>query len=300
MLTNVYGRELLVEGRLVRIARFAAEKYEFLGEPEAALHALRQSDVRVDIFTFMQNLADTSPKYAYSAEWDNFAALPVSTFDQWWTKQIDGKTRNMVRRSEKTLTFREVPFDAALVQGISTIYNETPIRQGVPFTHYGKDIETVGRENGTFLDRSVFVGAFLGSDIVGFAKLVSDEAGGQAGLMQIMSMVQHRDKAPTNGLIAQAVRSCAARSIPYLVYANFAYGKKQRDSLADFKENNGFQRIDVPRYYVPLTVLGRVGLQLRLHHKLIDHVPESLQGRVRKIRSLWNMRSSAAVQKSVS
>ena len=36
--------------------------------------------------------------------------------------------------------------------------------------------------------------------------------------MHILSMVSHRDKAPTNALIAQAVRSCADRSIPHLVY----------------------------------------------------------------------------------
>ena len=74
--------------------------------------------------------------------------------------------------------------------------------------------------------------------------------------MNIVSMVRHRDMAPTNALVAQAVRSCAERGIPYLVYSKFAYGKKQRSSLSDFKERNGFQRIDVPRYYVPLTRTG--------------------------------------------
>ena len=44
--------------------------------------------------------------------------------------------------------------------------------------------------------------------------------------MQIVSMVGHQDKAPTNALIAQAVRSCAERGIPYLWYANMSYGKK--------------------------------------------------------------------------
>ena len=285
------GKDVQVQGGLIRIARLAADGYEFLEDPEAALDALRESGIRIDLFTFIQKLPHTSPKYDYPMEWDNVAALPVCTFDQWWTRQIDFKVRNKVRKAEKNgVSVREVHFDDALVQGISAIYNESPIRQGKPFWHYGKDLETVRRENATFLDRSVFLGAFLGESMIGFAKLVSDEAQVQAGLMQILSMIQHRDKAPTNALIAQAVRSCGARGIPYLVYSKFTYGKKQRDSLSDFKQYNGFQRIEVPRYYVPLTLAGRVTLVLGLHHRLADHIPEPVLIQLRKLRSLWHHR----------
>jgi hypothetical protein len=105
--------------------------------------------------------------------------------------------------------------------------------------------------------------------------------------MNIVSLIQHRDKAPTNALVARAVRSCAERGISYLVYSNFAYGKKQRDSLSDFKERNGFQRIDLPRYYVPLTRLGSIAFRLGLHHRLADHVPEFLGAKLRELRSAW-------------
>jgi hypothetical protein len=113
--------------------------------------------------------------------------------------------------------------------------------------------------------------------------------------MNIVSMIQHRDKAPTNALIARAVRSCADRGISYLVYSNFAYGKKQRDSLSDFKERNGFLRIDVPRYYVPLTRLGAVAFRLRLHHRLADHVPEFLAAKLRGLRWAWHNRKLQSV-----
>ena len=288
---KVCGKDIQVEGGLIRIARLGAEGYEFLEDPEAALAGLQVSGVRIDLFTFIQKLPHTSPRYGYPREWDNVAALPVSTFDHWWTRQINDKTRNMVRRAEnKGVAVREVPFDDSLVQGISTIYNESPIRQGKPFWHYGKDLETVRRENATFLDRSGFLGAFLGDRLIGFAKLVSDEVKGQVGLMQIVSMIQHRDKAPTNALIAQAVRYCAARRIPYLVYSKFVYGKKQRDGLSDFKHYNGFQRFELPRYYIPLTRTGRVARRLRLHHRLVDHIPEPVLAQLRKLRSLWHRR----------
>src|SRR5439155_6343426 len=113
------------------------------------------------------------------------------------------------RAEKKGVSVLEAPFDDALVQGISAIYNECPVRQGRPFRHYGKDIETVRKEEATFLDRSIFIGAFLGDRLIGFVKLVTDESRTQAGLMNIVSMVQHRDKAPTNALITQAIRSCA-------------------------------------------------------------------------------------------
>ncbi|HEX2710674.1 MAG TPA: hypothetical protein VHM88_00395, partial [Candidatus Acidoferrales bacterium] len=251
---RVCSKDIQIRGWLIRIARLEADGFEFLEDPEAALGALRESGVRIDLFTFTQKLPETAPKYGYPMEWDNVAALPVSTFEHWWTRQVNDKTRNMVRRAEKKgVSVREVPFDDVLVQGISAIYNESRIRQGKPFWHYGKDLETVRRENGTFIDRSVFIGAFLGEQLIGFAKLVTEEGRAQAGLMQILSMICHRDKAPTNALIAQAVRSCAKRGIPFLVYARFSYGTKQRDSLSDFKQHNGFGRLDVPRYYVPLT-----------------------------------------------
>ena len=61
----------------------------------------------------------------------------------------------------------------------------------------------------TFLDRSIYVGAFVGDTMIGFIKLVMDESRTQACLVHILSMLQHKDKAPTNALIAQAVRVCA-------------------------------------------------------------------------------------------
>lgn len=283
------GKEIKISGQLIRTARIA-EGYESADDPEALVEALKKLSPRVDLFTFVQNLSEPLPKYnSYVMEWENLAALPISTFDNWYTKQIKPAARNKVRKAEKSgVTVREVPFDDELIRGISTINNETPIRQGRRFWHYGDDLETVCRKNGTFLDRSVFLGVFFDETLIGYAKLVSDEAEGQAGLMQITSMIRHRDKAPNNMLVAQAVRSCAERGIPYLWYANFSYGKKLRDSLSDFKEFNGFRRVDLPRYYIPLTVAGRFALHLHLHHGLKERVPSPLLDNARKLRNLWN------------
>lgn len=282
------GKAIRIDGKLVRIGYLDGEGYQFLEDPEVGLQALRKSGSRIDLFTFIQKLSDASPKYNYPMEWDNLAVLRISTFNDWMTHQINFKVRNKIRKAEKNgMIVREVPFDDALVRGIHAVYNESPIRQGKRFWHYGEDLETIRRIKATFLERSIFIGAFFEDSLIGFVKLVANEDGTQAGLMHILSMIQHRDKAPTNALIAQAVRSCAERGIPNLWYANFSYGRKQRDSLADFKRYNGFQRIELPRYYVPLTAAGRIALRLDLHHSIADRIPEPVAATYRRIRSLW-------------
>jgi len=288
---KICGEDIKVEGTLIRIARLDGEQYKFLNDPEAVLDGLRKSETRVDLFTFLQKLPETSPKFSYPMELDSFAVLPITTFDEWFRQTINKKVRNMIRKAGKSgVAVREAPFDDTLVRGIFEIYSECPIRQGKPFVHYGMEIETVRQHAGTFLDASVFIGAFLGDKLIGFAKLTTDETRTQAGLMHIVSMIQHRDKAPTNALIAQAVRSCAERGIPYLVYSKFSRPKKQGDSLSEFKEHNGFQRVDLPRYYVPLTRSGWAAFRLGLHHSFVDRVPEPVLARLREIRNGWYSR----------
>jgi hypothetical protein len=285
------GRELRVEGRLCRIAQLDGDGFKFLVDPEPMLAELRRTGLRVDLFTFMQSLPETSPKFSYPMEWDNLAVLPVSTFEHWWTEQIGNKTRNMVRQAQKKgVLVREVPFDDDLARGIWEIYNECPVRQRRIFPHYGKSFEAVRDMSATFFDSSIFIGAFEANKLIGFIKLTIDDTRTQAGIMHIISMLLHRDKAPTNALVAQAVRSCADRSIRHLVYANFAYGKKVQSSLSDFKERNGFKRVDIPRYYVPLTPWGRLALGLGLHRHMADRLPEPVAAKLRDLRNAWYQR----------
>ena len=288
---RVCGEDIRVRGRLIRIAQIDGDKYNCPEDPEALLDGLKKCGTRIDLFTFLQKLPETAPKYAYPMEWDNLAVLPISTFDHWWNHQIRSFPRNRARQAEKKgVVLREVPCDETLFRGIREIYNECPVRQGRRFPHYGMTLEKVRDYASTFLDRSVYVGAFLGDTMIGFIKLVTDETRAHACLVHILSMVQHKDKAPTNALIAQAVRTCADRGISYLVYENFTYGKKRGDSLSHFKEVNGFQRMDLPRYYIPLTPLGQIAFRLGLHHRFVDRIPESLAAKLRDFRKNWYAR----------
>jgi len=296
---TVCERQVRIRGRALRIARIEGDGYRFLDEPERMISGLWNCSTRIDLFTFVQRLTDTTPRYNYWMQWDNVAAIPVSTFDHWWNETLGFKGRNKAKQAEKKgVEHRQVSFGDELVEGIWRIYNECPIRQGKRFPHYGMTRERVREHAGTFLDCSIFLGAFFDGALIGFAKLTTDETCTQAGLMHIVSMIRHRDKAPTNALIAQAVRACAARKISYLVYSQFAYGNKRRDSLSDFKERNGFQRVDIPRYYVPLTGLGKLAFRLGLHRSLIEWLPESLITSLRTYRAGWYARVPSRLEAS--
>jgi hypothetical protein len=281
----VCSREIKISGRVLRIARLDAESYHFLSDPFPLIGRLRECGRRIDLFTFDQSSADRNPRFSYPMEWENHAVLPVSTFENWWTNQVGRKVRHKVRQAaEKGVVVREVELDERLVRGIWEIYNECPVRQGRRFPHYGEDLETVRKEESTYLDSSTFLGAFLGEELIGFIKFVTDETGAQAGFMNILSKMRHWDKSPTIALVAEAVRYCADRGISYLDYGYYSYGKKRWDGLMQFKKQAGFQRIDLPRYYVPLTGLGRVALRLGLHHRLVDWLPESQMSKLRELR----------------
>ncbi len=98
---KICGKEIRVEGRLLRVARLDADKYYFLDDPETVIEGVRNSGVRVDLFTFVQKLPETTPRYQYPMEWDNFAALPIHTFEEWWTKQLGFKARNKAKQAER-------------------------------------------------------------------------------------------------------------------------------------------------------------------------------------------------------
>ena len=285
---KVCGKDIEMRGRLLRIAQLEGEKYTFLENPKAFLMQLRGCGKRIDIFTFLQKLPDTSPRYPYHFEFDNLAMLPVTTFENWWNKQIRSYPRNRARQAEKRgVVIRELPYGDELLRGICGIYNETPVRQGKKFPHYGMTLKRARQYAGTFLDRSIYIGAFLNEVMIGFIKLTMDQSRTQADLVHILSMVQHKDKAPTNALIAEAVRACAKRNVSYLTYEHFTYGNKIGDGLSHFKEVNGFQRVNIPRYYIPLTFIGNIALHLGLHHRLADIIPESVAGKCREFRKLW-------------
>jgi hypothetical protein len=278
---TINDHNLLISGTFLKEARLDQEWYEDLHAPEAVVAALAGARPQADIFTFWQRLPDVVPRYAYHTEWEDIAALPVTTYDDWWSRQIKSRTRGLIRKSEKQgVTVKEVEFDDDFVRGITRIFNESPMRQGQPFSHYGMDFDAVKSKFSRYLFREVLIGAYHGDELIGFVMLAS--AGRYAVTTQIISMIRHRDKGTNNCLIAKAVEICAREKIPYLVYLQWGVG-----SLAEFKRRMGFEKTRVPRYYVPLTAKGRWALRLGLHRGIVPMIPQPTLLRLKRVRSSW-------------
>ena len=279
---EIDGKEIKIEGRMTRIACLDQQWFEDVDKPEMLVDALRKTEPVPDILTFWQRLPETKPKYSYKMEPDSIAALPITSYSNWWDKQIDGAARNKVRKAQKRgVVVKATEFDDTFVQGITSIFNETPIRQGRRFLHYGKDFETVKRQFSRYLFREEILGAYLGEELVGFIMLA--DAGKYAVLGQIISKIGHRDVAPTNALLAKAVERCAEKDIPHLAYAYWL-----DDGLGEFKRSNGFQKFDLPRYFVPITRKGELALNLGLHRGWKAALPNPIKSPLKKLRKFWH------------
>ena len=61
-------------------------------------------------------------------------------------------------------------------------------------------------DNSTYMERSEFIGAFFGDELISFVKGVYVDH--IAALIQILSMNGHHDKQPKNALLAYTVEIC--------------------------------------------------------------------------------------------
>jgi hypothetical protein len=280
---TISGKNLSIIGFFPRIARLQSEYHDYLENPDDFLVDLQQNPIRADLFSFLPPLSENCLRKDLAFSWDKIALLEIDTYEKWWKKQVNDKTRNMVRKpGKKGVTIEQTKFDDELCRGIHAIYNESPLIQGKPSKHYGKDFETLKKAHATFLDQSLFIAAYYEDAVIGFIKMILHPNGKSASIMQIISLVAHRDKSPTNGLLGKAVEICAERRIQYL-----QYGIWSRRSLGDFKKHHGFKAVDHPRYFVPLTSRGRLALALNFHRNLNEFVPGNLQDAFASLRSKW-------------
>jgi len=274
----INGWTVLQMGKRVRVAVIADEQWlegESVEDATAFISQLKASGLKTDVVTFAQKLPHTERKFDLPVEWDSFAAIPISTYSHWFEKQVPKEIRQNVKKAARMgVMAKEVPFDDDLVRGVVAIYNETPIRQGKKFWHYGKGFDEIKKELSTYLERTRFICAYCGDQMVGFIKLV--RIGQVADMMHILCRTDQAAKKPINALVAKAVEISQQMGLTHLLYGRYAYGKKRTSSLTDFKARNGFVEILVPRYYVPLTLKGRLFLKLRLHHGVRELLPQKL------------------------
>jgi hypothetical protein len=276
---NVSGKKIIRKGRWLKVAYVNAEQWleTPLENPAHCIEALRNDrtgSLRADIFTFCQKLPAILPQYQYPIELESIAAIRLSTFKQWW-EELSQETRKNVRRSEKRgVTVEVKKLDSQLLEALVELNNDSPLRQGKTYTHYGKTVDQVARDQQDFLDRSDYVCAYHGAELVGIVKLIYRKD--IASILTFLSKASHNDKRPANALMAKVVELCTEKKMSHVTFGLFNYYKKRDTSLREFKIRNGFNEILVPRYFVPLTIKGAVSIKFGFHKGLIGLLPHRI------------------------
>ena len=255
----------------VRIARDFREYYKNILPSDEFLWKLQTRGS--DIFTFIERkwcCPISNPPKTWVKTDDNIGLLEIKDYENWWIA-IGKKTRNMVRKAEKDgVKVSVVAQSDKLAEGIFNIYHETPIRQGRAFPHYGESLELVAA-NMYYEKNSTFIGAYIAEELVGFIQILHGD--NIAILSNILSMQKHWDKSVNNSLLAKAVEFCASKGERWLMYGRIG----NHPSLDKFKDNNGFVKYPITRYYVPITSKGKLAIKLGLHRELKDALPDSIK-----------------------
>lgn len=260
----------------IKIAKYS-EQHEYVKDVfPSEEYVNKLANRKIDIFTFIERRW-CSPIANPAKNWriadDNIALLQINNFDQWW-QNIGKKTRNMIRKAEKSgVTVQVVETSERLAEGIWKIYNETPFRQGRAFTHYGQSIDSV-KTMVSYSSKDTFITAVFNNEIIGFIQLVYGDK--IAIISQILSLQQHWDKAVNNILVSKAIEVCADKKGQWVMYGRMG----NHPSLDKFKENNCFIKFALTRYYIPLSLKGKIAMTLGLHRNLKDVLPEPIKKRL--------------------
>lgn len=245
----------------------------------------------VDIFTFLERkwcCPIMEPSKTWTRIEDNIAILRLKSYDEWW-KSIGKKTRNMIRKAEKVgIRVEVVVANDKLAEGIWKILNETPIRQGRGFPHYGVSLD-VAKRNLTPFPNSTHIGAYFLNELVGFAYLVHGDR--LTAISQLLSLQRHRDKAVNNVLMAKTVEFCSNNHIEWVMYGRMG----NHPTLDSFKESNGFTKLLLTRYFLPLTPKGKLAMKLKLNRELKDSLPPSVKKALFPLYN-WVSRTRARVK----
>lgn len=284
--TRIKDRTVIIKGGWVRTAYLVDEDLlegDIVADSQDLISKLRVDRLKPDLFTFGQLFTEAAPRLNYYHESDNLAAIRIASYDDWWEALPQESRKNVRRAAKRGVVVRAAEFNDEFVKAVQGIYDETPVRQGRRFWHYGKDFATVKEELGTYLERSHFLGAYLNDQLIGFMKLVLVDR--VATLIHVLARNEHYDKRPMNALVASAVELCVRKQLPFFVYGKYIYDGKQDSPLTEFKRRNGFEEFRFPRYFVPLTIKGACALKLKLHLGVRSWIPRPVKAMLLNARS---------------
>src|SRR5207245_6194090 len=115
---RVGDRIVVVSGGFIRTAMIYEDLWleeTSVKNPETFLAQIKQEKLDADVFTFSQRLPEVTPKYDFHLDWDNVAAIPLKTFEDWWQNRLPQESRKNVRRAAKRgVNVRSVQLDEQL------------------------------------------------------------------------------------------------------------------------------------------------------------------------------------------
>src|SRR5206468_2430885 len=200
---RICDRTVILVGKWLKVASVHDEFFvegEIVPKPTQFISEVKRWSVKPDLFTFAQKVTDLRPRFGFYLEWEDFAVIPITTYDDWLKNQIRKGTRvNLHRAVRDGVIARAVPYDDDFVQGIKDLYDETPIRQGKPFWHNGKRFEESEKVHGTYRERAEYIGAYFEGELIGFLKMVY--VGNIAKTMNVIGAEKYFHKRITNALI---------------------------------------------------------------------------------------------------
>lgn len=272
--------EISVSGRFPKIAKLRHEWFEYLDEPGKFVEEIRHARV-ADVFTFLQEAHVPRPMLPFSKEVASASVLTFKSFDEWWNN-LHFKARNKARKVQKTgVELRPAKLDDDFVRGVEKIYNESALRQGRKFTHYGKNFATIKNDLSSFPECTFFIGAYHQGQLIGFMKLFEGDK--ILRTVHIIATLADRDKCVMDALIAKAVEMASQKNVSHLHYGDWAHR-----GLGAFRVKFGFERHDCPRYHVPLNLCGELALKAGLHRPFRNRLPQSWINRMVGLREKWN------------
>src|SRR5271156_4762027 len=133
---EVNGEKLFASGSWPKIATVRSEQmaeYE-LENPDVCIQELKREGnraLKADIFSFVQKVPSTNPKYSYSMEWESVAAVHLVSFQEWWEGLPQEARKNTRRAQKRGVEVRINEFNDELIQGIREVNDDSPQRQGM-------------------------------------------------------------------------------------------------------------------------------------------------------------------------
>src|SRR5438477_2885442 len=99
---RIRDRTVIAVGEWLKVASIHDEFFvegEIVTEPNEFIEELKCWNVKPNLFTFAQKLSDLTPRFGFYFEWENFAVIPITTYENWLKKEIRRGARVNLHRA---------------------------------------------------------------------------------------------------------------------------------------------------------------------------------------------------------